>query len=43
MLIDETLQEIHWFKEQFSSWFIGDYALEGMHVFAFIIHLTLHP
>ena len=23
------LQEINWFKEKFSSWFVGDTALEG--------------
>lgn len=28
MMINETLQEIHWFKEQFSSWFIGNHVLE---------------
>lgn len=28
MITGDTLQEIHWFKEQFSSWFLGNHVLE---------------
>ncbi|KAI5070410.1 hypothetical protein GOP47_0014753 [Adiantum capillus-veneris] len=28
MLTGDILQEVHWFKEQFSSWFLGDHVLE---------------
>eukprot|EP00250_Pteridium_aquilinum_P015155 c22414_g1_i1 orf=382-1329(-) len=28
MMTGDILQEIHWFKEQFSSWFLGNHVLE---------------
>ncbi|KAF5940371.1 hypothetical protein HYC85_021538 [Camellia sinensis] len=31
LLINEALQEIHWFKQSYGSWFVGDYVCEGKH------------
>ncbi|KAL7160877.1 hypothetical protein ACSBR2_041509 [Camellia fascicularis] len=28
LLINEALQEIHWFKQSYGSWFVGDYVCE---------------
>lgn len=28
LLIDGALQEIHWFKQSYGSWFVGDYVCE---------------
>ncbi|CAM8923805.1 unnamed protein product [Rhodiola kirilowii] len=28
ILTDETLQELHWFKQSYGSWFLGDYVRE---------------
>ncbi|MCO5594068.1 hypothetical protein L7F22_048089 [Adiantum nelumboides] len=28
LLTGDVLQEVHWFKEQFSSWFLGNHVLE---------------
>lgn len=28
LLIDGSLQEIHWFKQSYGSWFVGDYVCE---------------
>lgn len=30
LLVNEMLQEIRWFKQPYSSWFLGDYVAEGM-------------
>ncbi|XP_049931750.1 uncharacterized protein LOC116248298 isoform X2 [Nymphaea colorata] len=34
VLLNGTLQEIHWFKQPFGSWFVGDYVCEdgGLYV-----------
>lgn len=29
LLVNEVLQELHWFKQPYSSWFLGDYVSEG--------------
>nr|XP_048331705.1 ribonuclease H2 subunit B isoform X2 [Ziziphus jujuba var. spinosa] len=28
LLVNEGLQELHWFKQSYSSWFLGDYVAE---------------
>uniref|UniRef100_A0A803PW02 Ribonuclease H2 subunit B n=1 Tax=Cannabis sativa TaxID=3483 RepID=A0A803PW02_CANSA len=28
LLVDDVLQEMHWFKQPYSSWFLGDYVTE---------------
>ncbi|KAF3446485.1 hypothetical protein FNV43_RR11664 [Rhamnella rubrinervis] len=28
LLVNEVLQELHWFKQPYSSWFLGDYVSE---------------
>ncbi|XP_019170802.1 PREDICTED: ribonuclease H2 subunit B [Ipomoea nil] len=28
LLVDGTLQEVHWFKHSYGSWFLGDYVCE---------------
>lgn len=28
LLVNESLQEIHWFKQPYGSWFLGDYVCE---------------
>lgn len=28
MMMNDKLQELHWFKQQFSSWFLGNHVLE---------------
>ncbi|KAI8547769.1 hypothetical protein RHMOL_Rhmol07G0221300 [Rhododendron molle] len=30
LLINGGLQEIHWFKQSYGSWFVGDYVCEGL-------------
>ena len=29
LLVNGLLQELHWFKQSYGSWFVGDYVCEG--------------
>ncbi|CAN1768507.1 Ribonuclease H2 subunit B [Linum perenne] len=44
-LADRTLQEVHWFKQTYTSWFLGDYVCEGQftytNLFLDLFHFSL--
>lgn len=29
LFVNEVLQELNWFKQSYTSWFLGDYVAEG--------------
>lgn len=37
LLVDGMLQELNWFRQSYSSWFLGDYISEGA-AFALVFH-----